>query len=150
MINPPLYPPSPSTFFFRGGTKGRGVEGGSRDASIFPALPPTTLPKVHVRSWRGMNVMGKAMGGRAGTRQIKKKNLILATPISAPVPTRTTNLGVVRVGAGAWGLGRPYPNTPSLPPRRGPGCEPLVLQPKPLPAHPPLIPHHPAPDFRIL
>ena len=28
--------------------------------------------------------------------------------------------GVVRVGAGLGGLSRPYPNTPSLPPRRDP------------------------------
>ena len=43
---PPLYPPSPGAFFFRGGTKGRGDRRGPYDALIFPARPPTSPPQV--------------------------------------------------------------------------------------------------------
>ena len=91
VITPPSTPLPPVPFFFRGGTEGRGVEGGPRSLDLprpHPHLPtpdsePT--PGVAWTSWC------EEVGVEAGTRS-RGKILILATPISAPVPTRTALL----------------------------------------------------------
>ena len=70
---PPLYPPSPSAFFFRGGTKGRGVEGGPRIPRSSPPSPPPPYP-------RSMSAPGAAWiswverWGREQVRGKTKKN----------------------------------------------------------------------------
>ena len=82
-ITPPSTPLPPVPFFFQGRHQGKGGWGRPYKALIFPALSPTSLPKVHVRSWRSMDFLGRAMGERAGTRH-KKKNEKTKTPLSNP------------------------------------------------------------------
>ena len=114
---PPLYPPSPGACFFRGGTQRKGGRRGPYDTPIFPASSPTSPSQVPAAPGATWAPAVERWGGQVqGTNE-----LILTTPINAPVPTRTTpehsqpvtilsksylaeRTGAVRVGAGAWGV----------------------------------------------
>ena len=88
---PPLYPPYPRHYFLRGRAGGRGNRGVTYDAPIFPAPSPTSPPQVPAApgaTW----IPGVERGGGGqvrGTNAHPTTQLSLATPNSAPAPTRT-------------------------------------------------------------
>ena len=87
LITPPLYPPSPGAFFFRGGTKGRGVEGGPTMPASPPPPPPLHPDALHAPGAARPNWEEK--GGGAGTghqRPLPPTNLRSLKPPYSPHP----------------------------------------------------------------
>ena len=120
-------PPStllPLAQFLRGAPRERGLREALQSLDL-PCPPPrrlasTSAPGVHVRSWRGIDMLGS--GSKVETPQ---KKYHLSNPSNAPVPTRTTDLG--RGSGGGGGLGAQLePSLPQPHPRSHQGAPPLL------------------------
>ena len=93
-----------------------GIEGALRCLGLSRPLPRLPIPSSS-RSCSSSDSLGwgGGGGGRYEGPTPTTHNLILATPITPPSPPEALSEGVLRVGAGAWGvepsLPRTLPNT---------------------------------------
>ena len=83
MITPPL-PPFPYAFFFRGGTRGRGVEGGL----AMPWSSPPPPPPVHPVAMHAPGAARLSWIDRWGKRQVQGTN---AHPTTQKLDLKTPN-----------------------------------------------------------